>query len=147
MDPHIYYEKCRNMSPQDLAVARLGNSMAAQADASVAQLVYEEKMMEEQYKFNKEQIELQHELNRQNIELQNQKNTELVEKQVRWVKFSAFITAGATLLAAILGWYLGKENQKTKDLLQQQIESKPSSGQQTKTFPCVPLKPYSAPQK
>lgn len=50
-----------------------------------------------QYKDNKKQIELQH-----------QKNMELVNKQLRWIKFSAILTAIATLLAVVLGWYLSE---------------------------------------
>jgi hypothetical protein len=51
----------------------------------------------EQHRYNKEQIELQHE-----------RNMELVKKQVRWIKFSAIITAIATLSAVVLGWYLSE---------------------------------------
>jgi len=55
-------------------------------------LVYEQKTIEKQDEYNKQQIELQH-----------KRNTELVEKQGRWIKFSAILTAISTLTAAIAG--------------------------------------------
>jgi hypothetical protein len=50
----------------------------------------------------------------QRLEVQHQLNTQLVKEQVKWVKYSAIITASATILAALLGWYLGKESQELK---------------------------------
>lgn len=57
-----------------------------------AQLAYEEKLMEQQDKYTREQIELQH-----------RRNAELVKEQVKWIKYSAILTAVSTLTAGISG--------------------------------------------
>lgn len=61
-------------------------------NALLMRIVYEQKTMEIQDKYNKQQIELQH-----------KRNTELVKEQVKWVKYSAILTAISTLTAAIAG--------------------------------------------
>ena len=64
----------------------------------------------------------QHEFNKEELELQHQKNTELVKEQVKWVKYSAIVTGTATILAALLGWYLGRESQQLKEQLRLKTE-------------------------
>ena len=127
------YQEYKNMDLPELAEARVNY---IRDPSSIAQLVYEEKMVQKQNEYVKEQIELQH-----------QKNIELVNRQLKWVKFSAVITASATILAALLGWYLGKENQELRTLLQRQIESRKTSEQQTKTSPSFPSKSSQSPPK
>jgi ABC-type proline/glycine betaine transport system permease subunit len=80
-------------------------------------------MLEQQYEYTKQQIELQH-----------IKNTELVNKQVRWITFSAIITAIATLSAVVLGWCLSelKSLQRLKSDMPQIVQS------QTKTSTSLP---------
>jgi hypothetical protein len=58
----------------------------------IAKLVYHQRM-----------LEIQHENAKQQIELQHSKNMQLLNKQLRWIKFSAILTAVATLTAGIAG--------------------------------------------
>ncbi|MDO8446428.1 MAG: hypothetical protein Q7T53_10075 [Deltaproteobacteria bacterium] len=101
------YEYFKNKTLPELAKLRF----SMDSPTALAQLVYEEKLMEQQDNYNKEQIELQH-----------QKNTELVKEQVKWIKYSTLITASATIVAALLGWYLGQENQQLKEQLRLKTE-------------------------
>jgi hypothetical protein len=61
----------------------------------LAKFIYDNRCRDREQKFNREQNELLH-----------KRNTELVEKQLKWVKISAAITALATLAGVVLGWYL-----------------------------------------
>lgn len=99
------YEKYQKMPLSELAEARTNY---APDTSSIAQLVYEEKMMQQQHEYNKQQIEIQNKLNKENIELQHKFNMALLEKQLRWVKISAAIAAIATLAAVVLGWSLSE---------------------------------------
>lgn len=104
------YEKYKKLSTDELAEIMGGREEIA-SKANIARLVYEERQMEQQDRYNKEQIELQHKL-----------NIALVKEQVKWVKYSAVITAVATILAALLGWYLGQESHQLKEQLRLKTE-------------------------
>lgn len=70
----------------------------------------------------------QHEDTKIQIELQHTKNMELITKQVRWIKFSAILTAISTLTAGIVGALLtymlstSNQPQQTKSEIQQIIQ-------------------------
>lgn len=104
------YDEHYNKSLKDLSL-NLSGSPLNSPDSLLMRIVYEQKTMEKQDEFNKQQIELQH-----------KRNTELVKEQVKWVKYSAVITALATIVAALLGWYLGRESQQLKEQLRLKTE-------------------------
>ena len=89
--PKSDYNHFKNMPINDLAREAAGIG-ATGSRIEMARLVYNQRMIELQHEHAKEQIEIQH-----------QKNMELTKKQLRWVKFSAFLTAAATLAAVLLG--------------------------------------------
>ncbi len=86
-----------------------------------------------------------------NMERQNEINTSLVEKQVKWIKFSAILTAVATLAAGIAGslvtYMLTTESQKqtkataTQQINQPHIETSTSASHPGKKPDKVPLSP------
>ncbi|MDD2310268.1 MAG: hypothetical protein PHH91_11870 [Desulfuromonadaceae bacterium] len=104
------YNLHHQKSLEDLSL-NLSYSPLNSPDALLMRIVYEQKTMEKQDEYNKQQIELQH-----------KRNTELVIEQVKWVKYSAIITALATIAAALLGWYLGREGQQLKEQLRLKTE-------------------------
>lgn len=91
-------------------------SWQASGDSELVRAIIAEKEWQ-----RRERIE-QHENNKNEIELQHQKNTELVKEQVKWVKISAIVTATATILAALLGWYLADKSQGLKEQLRLKSE-------------------------
>jgi sterol desaturase/sphingolipid hydroxylase (fatty acid hydroxylase superfamily) len=115
------YETFKQMPIEDLARRAAGSGTGSSLE--MAKFVYGERMLEQQYEYTKQQIELQH-----------IKNTELVNKQVRWITFSAIITAIATLSAVVLGWCLSelKSLQRLKSDMPQIVQS------QTKTSTSLP---------
>lgn len=102
-DHRSLFDQFKELSIEELS-ASIVSGFGAGSSHELKKLVYEQKMMEQQHEHNKLQIELQH-----------QKNLELVDKQVRWIKFSAFLTAASTIIAAFFGWYLGQKSQERKD--------------------------------
>src|ERR1039457_282381 len=86
-----YYKDCELQSDEELA-GRILDFDYSKVNTEIARIVYEARQMKRQHEYVKEQIELQH-----------QKNTELTERQGKWIKFSAILTAISTLTAAIAG--------------------------------------------
>jgi hypothetical protein len=85
------WDQYKNMPLEELAQSICGG-YAAGSEFELKKLIYEQKVIERQFEYTKQQIELQH-----------QKNTELVKDQVKWVKYSAVLTAISALTAAIAG--------------------------------------------
>lgn len=114
------YEKYKDLPMQELCEIMAGYENL-NSKANIARLIYEERQMEERHKNEKEQIELQHKF-----------NMELMNKQVKWIKFSAILTAIVTLSAVVLGWYLSEmkqiksPQQQPQTTLQSQTLSSPN---------------------
>jgi len=104
------YDQYKDVPIEELAQSICGG-YAAGSEHELKKLIYEQKTIERQFEHQKEQIELQH-----------KRNTELVKEQVKWIKYSALITALATIAAALLGWYLGRESQQLKEQLRLKTE-------------------------
>jgi hypothetical protein len=115
------YDLLNKMPIEDLISNAAGGGIGSKVEK--AKLVYNKRMLEQQHEYTKQQIELQH-----------IKNTELLSKQLRWIKFSAILTAIATLSAVVLGWYLSelKSLQRLKSDIPQIVQP------QTKTSTSVP---------
>lgn len=96
MNPKSEYERLKSKSLLDVCMER-AQLDGAVSSSRLAQLVYEEKQMEQKFEYEKQQIELQHKL-----------NMEVMTKQVRWIKFSAVLNAIAIIAAVLLGWYLSE---------------------------------------
>ena len=119
------YEEYSKMSTPELCEA-MADFGISESKANIARLIYEERQMAEQHKKEKERIELQHKL-----------NMELMNRQVKWIKFSAILTAISTLTAAIAGallvYMLRIEKPETMPQLdtqqniQRQIEPSPNA--------------------
>lgn len=97
------YEKYKKLSTDELAEIMGGREEIA-SKSNIARLVYEQRQMEQQDKYNKEQIELQHSLNKQ-----------VADKQSKITIICTIVQASATLLAAIAGAYLAYTLSKLKD--------------------------------
>jgi hypothetical protein len=100
----------------------------------LAKFIYENRCREREHEFNKAQIELQH-----------QRNTELMNRQVKWIRFSAILTAIATLSAVVLGWYLSelKQERISRQSIQQTSQQQTISSTIStlpSTIPIVPTK-------
>lgn len=86
-----YRADCEQQPDEELA-GRMSDYGRSESKMQIARVVYETRQMRRQHEYVKEQIELQH-----------KRNTELTEKQGRWIKWSAVLTAVSTLTAAIAG--------------------------------------------
>lgn len=136
MDYQSDYGKFKKLSTEELADIICG-SKEVTSKSSIARFIYDQRQMEQQDKYTKEQIELQH-----------KRNTELVEKQGKWIKFSAILTAISTLTAAIAGVCLSymltrpSQQQTTKTETQQET----AQSTKNKTLETRPeQKPYKVP--
>jgi len=136
-NPHTaQYDQFYQKSIEELAQA-ISRTTINDPNDKLMRLVYEQKTIERQDEYNKQQIELQH-----------KRNTELVEKQGRWIKFSAVLTAISTLTAAIAGslvtYMLTRplQQQTTKTETQQQIELRTKN---TTSGTLPEQKPYKVP--
>ncbi len=120
-------EQLRQMSLQDLI-----GIIAAHNEPTVVQHakhIYEEKMRDEQRKYDAEQVELKFKKDRENIEYQHSLTKQTIADQIKVMKRATALTAAATLIAAIIGVVLGdmitrnKEQKPVQILLdQEQLE-------------------------
>ncbi|HQN24755.1 MAG TPA: hypothetical protein PK123_07560 [Bacteroidales bacterium] len=94
--PQFTAEELKSKSPEDLAILAERNDPRS-AEGVLIEREWQRRARVAQHEYNKEQINLQH-----------ARNMELTKKQVRWIKFSAILTAAVTLLAVLLGWYLSE---------------------------------------
>lgn len=104
--PQSEYERLKSKTILEVCMER------AQLDGAVSssrrcQLVYEEKMLEQQFEYQKQQIELQHEKDMVLLKTQLAKQEDMIATQTKaqskWMIVSVIITAVATLSAAIAG--------------------------------------------
>jgi hypothetical protein len=107
--PDTDYENFMKMPISELASCAAGRGTGSKLE--LARLAYSHRMLQQQNEYAQQQIELQHD-----------KNMKLIDRQLRWIKFSAILTAAATLAAVVLGWCLSElRSQQTQEVDKQQI--------------------------
>jgi dsRNA-specific ribonuclease len=125
------YEKYKQLPMKELC-AIMASYTDEGSKANIARLVYEERQMEQKYKYEKEQIKLQHENNRslliEQLKVQKELINIQIKAQTKWMKFSIIGVLFASLIGAIVGAIL-------QPVVSWQLIRPPQSNQEKMTAP------------